>query len=1300
MKRPLLLAALSATLVSAAFAGENMIGRQSQNEGIAAVPAPGAVAIDGDLSDWDWSGRICVFADTNVRNAYSVEAAAMWDKDYYYLAAKWNDPTPMFNTVDPDFAPNEGWKSDSWQIRIRSDQIGHFTTWFFEPEQMPVMHISYVARGHGGDFDVLRGVPGSADLLGPDGQPSGVQMAYRRAEGPESGPGAGFIQEIRIPWSRIFRTVPEIRDGLVFRQGNEFLWGDVTGRAWPVHRYADNMQPGVTSREFYWTSHDSWGDARLAAAGNLEPREYKGDTATLEGTVPISVAVPANAARFTLVIETPDGRRVRNLAGDCLPMDYATGAEAGDGTRNLEVPWDCLDDAGRLVDPGTYRARGLTHTGLSAEYDASFYNPGTPPWDTVDNTGAWGADHNQPCSVAAAGATGWMIVGWSEAEGGHAIVAVGPDGRKRWGVIAGAPLLAANSTHVFSSNGEWLHRYALETGAFAPFTADGTARPFELAMETLFDEAPGAPACALAADETRLAVAFTNGLVALLDTATAAVAATQTLPLPAKDLALADGVLYALAGERNVVALDLASGARTEMAPKEPGLRASALAVDAEGNVLLADVGDDQRVKAYNAKGRMAYACGRRGGRPRSGKFVPEAMANMSSVAVGTDGLVWVVERSNDPRRVSVWNRKGQLERDYIGNTGYAARDTYADPWDPDLVYCGPLRIRLDREAGSWALEEILWSPDPAKRELFPLWSDAHWYARPNFLESGASGKNRRYLHFIGRYGAYHAIYFPRNRRWQPVAAFTSVEYLNEQLPDLDFGGRDPSVGVIWNDFDRDGALSIDECEFLPAGRLRNGGWGAAPGEDLTLYINDLHEQTIRCRPESFASDGAPIYSGAAMERFPANLYGENRPAGDRIISFGGDVVRGGVVMANDLRTGECLWTYPNRYPQVHGSHRAPMPSPGLLIGTLKFCGLVDFGGEAGTIFQMRGNLGQDYFMTTDGLFVGALFEDGRLPSTALPATEAELRGMDLSGFSNGGEPFNGSFVRQSDGQTRMTIGLARQAGMLLTLDGFDSIRRFDGPTLQIDAATIVKADAENAARARKAAEPKVWTVARFAHAPSIDGVGQEWGDVPSVPIRGAGSPEWMNARLACDDAMLYAFLEVRDQSPWMNAGTEFQRLFKTGDAIDIQLGLGGDDPTLRANDFRVVVAPMEGKTVAVLMKPADAAAPAGLRHTYSSPVFDKPFDRVELCEAVLAAQHGTRPDTYGVEIAIPWSLLGIEARSGTSLRGDVGFIASDTTGRTNTARTYWANPFTNLVNDEPSEAQLFPQEWGVLVLE
>jgi hypothetical protein len=103
---------MAATIISAT-AGENMIGHQSQKEGMLVLPAPGKVTIDGQLDDRGWSGRIWIFADTAVRSRHSVEIAAMLDTEYLYLGAKWKDPTPMFDLIDPAVNPNEGWKKDS-----------------------------------------------------------------------------------------------------------------------------------------------------------------------------------------------------------------------------------------------------------------------------------------------------------------------------------------------------------------------------------------------------------------------------------------------------------------------------------------------------------------------------------------------------------------------------------------------------------------------------------------------------------------------------------------------------------------------------------------------------------------------------------------------------------------------------------------------------------------------------------------------------------------------------------------------------------------------------------------------------------------------------------------------------------------------------------------------------------------------------------------------------------------------------------------------------------------------------------
>ena len=255
----------AALSVFSAHAAENMIGRQSQNEGLLVVPAPGAVTIDGDLKEWDFSGRIWVFADSAVRERYSVETAAMWDKENLYLAAKWKDPTPMFSLIDPANNPDEGWKEDAWQMRILTDHPLWITTWFYTTKKQPVLHIANwknpTDERDGQDVTLLVAPEGGNNL----GQ--GAQMFYKA-----NNEGNGFVQEIKIPWKLLYKTVPPIAPNLTFRLGNEFLWSDPSGKTFPSHRYADNMQPGKTSREFYWSARDSWGDAKLVATGNVPLR--------------------------------------------------------------------------------------------------------------------------------------------------------------------------------------------------------------------------------------------------------------------------------------------------------------------------------------------------------------------------------------------------------------------------------------------------------------------------------------------------------------------------------------------------------------------------------------------------------------------------------------------------------------------------------------------------------------------------------------------------------------------------------------------------------------------------------------------------------------------------------------------------------------------------------------------------------------------------------------------------------------------------------------------------------------------
>ncbi len=454
-----------------------------------------------------------------------------------------------------------------------------------------------------------------------------------------------------------------------------------------------------------------------------------------------------------------------------------------------------------------------------------------------------------------------------------------------------------------------------------------------------------------------------------------------------------------------------------------------------------------------------------------------------------------------------------------------------------------------------------------------------------------------------------------------------------------------------------------------------------------------------RYRPVGFTAGGAPQYGLASIERLDIGDHGTLVPVPEEDLllclswkGYGGPTRLAGI----DTKKVIERWTYPNPYPGVHGSHRATMPEPGLLIGPLKIAGVVRVNDEVGRVFLMRGNLGQDFLMTTDGVYVDAMFQDGRLPGMSLPGKESQLVGMPMEAFSNGGEPFNGWFGKQDDGVTRLTVGFPRQAAMILTVKGLESIKRFTSMQIRLDAHMLTRLSDDNrrreARRARAAA--KVYTVKKAGRI-SIDGDGKDWDRIPGLRIIREGSPNTGTVRLAYDAKSVYVLFEVDDPTPWRNEGKDFARLFKTGDAVDVQLSPSGNalrDPA--DGDMRIVIADFNRRPTAVLMKAKDRSAPAGLKKSYTSPVGTKSFDRVEVIgDATVKVKAGG--GRYVVEAAIPFAAIGFTPSRGAKLTGDFGFMSSDADGKVNVARTYWSNKHTNLVNDEPHEAWLYPHEWG-----
>lgn len=1273
--------------------------QQSDHHVLRAVPAPGAVVIDGQLREWDLSGRILIYPNLAYVNDYSAQVAMMYDAQALYVGVDWVDRTPMVNNYDPRTVVDQrfAFHSDSLQLHFKTDIFRNVFGWYFTKGKMPG---AYAMNGIIG-FHEKEIVYLDADALGIS---QGFQLK------PD---GSGYLQEMRIPWTAIVKSGRAYEAGESINCMLDLVWGPDPGKGWPINHMMDLVKPGAVHTGWFWEVNDIHGQVTLSPTGKLPVAETEtvppalAPQRKLPGSIPVRLRLPREAKRFTLAINDEAGRRIRNLAGDFDPALYTVRNEKSD--RIVEVLWDGLDDYGKLVPPGNYRVRGLWHEGLDAAYEMSFYNPGIPPWDTRDSTGNWMADHTAPSLVTAAG-DGIALASYG-AEGGHALIGVGADGRKRWGDKQGGAALTGDGQYVYIilddswSQAYGLARFRAADGTYVPYIIDGK-QAFPVTPQAIFNGPAPGKIVAMAVHGEQLVLAMSEGKLAVLDAATAALRKLIDMPTPSALAFSDDGVLYALR-DGIVSVVDLTSGQTRPLSL--PGVvQATALAVDHAGNILVADMGPDCQVKAFTPQGQLRYTMGKRGGRPLSGAFDPQAMMRVSAIAVDGKGQVWATEHWEYPRRVSVWGQDGKLVRDYIGNTAYAGSGSYLHDHDPSLAYYGPVEMKLDKKSGTWHVTRILWVPDIAKNQFFPVPTGSD---NGIIVSSRVSGKWRSYLYTKG-FEMPRTLYMERNGRFQPVAAIGRVKNIDRRMLDTKtpyegpFAGMKPDDGVIWNDLNADGSVSREECIPVPNLYWEGGyTWGERIGSDLVFRLlgrSQEHPITEWHRLR-FTKDGAPIYGLASLRQTAIQENGDMLPLAEEgklfVLSHQG---WGGMsaVRVFDTKTSQELWQYPSPDHGVHGSHHAPMPEPGRIIGGLKSLGTAYVNRRVGRVFSIRGNLGQDFLFTVDGLYVGALFTDCRLPAAALPAQESDLRGKSMTKYSLGGEPFDGWFGSQADGKVRVVGSMGRQAAMIFQVRGLETIHTVTLPALKVDAEQIAAAERANTLRAAAVEGPKTYAIKRLPRKLTVDGDAADWAGIPALPIAREGAPNTGTARLAYDNANLYLLMRVQDASPWLNEGKDATRLFKTGDAVDLQLGpVAAPHANPAQGDQRLVIAAYQRKPAVVLMRPLDPTAAPELHVKYHSPVGEKTFDRVEVLSGTQVAVTSDAT-SYTVEAAIPLSSLGFAAKQGVKVRGDLGIIASDASGLINVARTYWAQPTSNLVNDLPSEAWFSPQGWGELVLE
>ena len=1289
---------------------------QTDNFGLHAVPAPANLQINGRLDEWDLSGEVLMTYDIEaLQDIYSARVATMYDAENLYIAVKWKDPIPLGNSHDPRYQAGKAWAGDSLQLRFKTDRIAHVTAWGFAPRQEPAMTI-----GYGKNLTEPFGGP-EIQLFQKQGakMDQGAEMAFSI-----DADKRGYTQEIKLPWKLI--AGKGFKAGEKFGMGVELLWGEDD---WPVHRYADNLQPGTTSRQFFWTAHQVWGPVILEPKGRLKLPEpaylaaYRRDAgATPQGPVEIAYNLPREA-RVSLAIDDQNGNRVRNLVA----------SQKRSAGRNVEK-WDGLNDDGKPVAPGNYRFKAIYHDGIRVNYALSFNNPGQPTWTTSDGKGAFYGDHTAPIAAAAAG--DFVALATPIGEAGQPLIATDLLGQRLWGQANrvfgkfGIQALATDGKTLWvgaASSPPVVYRVEIASGKYAPWNqtardANGAEyRVLELPVsdKTFVDTRPkdanGATLSA-SSDPNLSALSIKNGVLAValkhenlvkwmdaetgISIAQIAVAAPQAVTFASSTndlIVLSRGKL-----------LRVSNNGKTSAYGAGDFVDGYGLTSDNQGHVFLSTRGANHNVLMFDESGKLVREIGKRGGRPNIGRYDANGMRNPAGIAVDSLGRLWVTEETMNPKRTSVWNTQtGALILDLAGTTTYAGAGSL-NPFDPTIGFSDGAVFRLDLNTGtSRPIYSLAMSAtsgtDSNPNNLFPP-------AVHNLVSRVVKRGDLTYIYTSGNHrgGLETHVTLWDGQHFRSVAHVGTVPKASERDGDFAKYAHPFFVGqegraYAWADKSGDGIVARDELTFANLSvdetpvTLASNYWGQLPDDAGTIpYLASGRRDVLLKFPiRGTTKVGAPIYDIANPQ-----ILRLNQP----IINVGEGSISGGssgrVYLNQDPLTavdesGKVLFSYPNRHVSVHGSHSATSAKPGYLIGPSSILGTAPAGDSE--VFYLNGNLGENYLFTHDGLYIQTLFKDTRgyfdIPNRA-------VKGLSMDATTAGGESFGGNFVRAIDGKTYVTLGGTDARVMEVT--GLDSLRRLEG-NITYSPAQYAQAQTLLEQKTAIGNTPKAFRIARGA-APTLNGQAQEWPELlddskPLLEIAETGGKRFARVAARYDDAHLYlAYRVFAPRESMQNAGQDERLLFKTGDAVDLMIGPMAQNEN-GAGNSRVLMTVRDETPIAILNQKVAPGASTNEKYTFSSPWRTFTFDRVVRAPEVKIAS-GPIAGGFFVEAAIPWKTLGIVPRAGLQLRADVGALFADAGGTQTIARHYWSNKATGLVNDVPGEAELTPHLWGTWTLE
>jgi hypothetical protein len=1011
---------------------------------------------------------------------------------------------------------------------------------------------------------------------------------------------------------------------------------------------------------------------------------YKDSVTARKKQIRLSFEQAVEGKASIVIEDEKTGERIRNLV---------SGRSFAAGTHTLV--WDGLDEQGRLVAPGTYSWRGITHPGIRPEYRMNFANGGEP------TTSSWGPNHS---TLQDATSNGELIFCAAPVtEGGWALMALDRDGNfvqgydHQHGLGIYKDAIAVDDQYLYcaqdgfswggkvdTSKSDWVAdwklsivRYEIDSGKLVEFP-DGQPSllvdTMQVGPKSDHTDLSEFNLAGLAVSGGNLLVGSRNlNAVLVLDAKTGK--RIRSIPMPgirhltATYAATDSGVVRLADGKRVIEAGNMDIHGIT-LAPN--------------GEIFLSDRTSHQ-VHHFSADGKKLSSIGKPGG-AYAGVYDPARMVNPAGLAFGPDGKLWVTEERWNPKRVLAWDlAKNAVAYEKFGMPHYGGDGSGFDPQNPrrwiglgcfwdvniDKGSARPTHImsRDEGHIGNYHPQSYVFFRDKGRTFLC---------SRGKIAVISEVRDDGTIQDIAAICGTHHFAY---GCDWQPPQAYIDAFY--EKWPEkkekekADPGSdRQPwaqrGMGVLWVDRNGDGVPQKEEFDFCGDQlTFADSEWGHLQ-TSLTLEVPVVvgdQVKIVAITPRGFLPNGIPNYpsldeaiaTGMPVEMTPGNKRSGVATVRDRHGRF---IFNSDPEMNAYAADGRHLWTYPNKWSNVHGSHDAPLPEPGVMQGTLAFLGCAPLDAESDVIF-LNGNHGRCFILSTDGIYLDEAFVDVRVSY------------LDNE-YRLGGEIFGGSFARaETDGKYYVQIGHGPYR--IYELAGLKEIKRISG-SIQVSAEQV--ASAEQVSQQRVAAEQANKTTT-----------------LPGTINWDKGGQFKTQLELSSDATHLHLTYRVEDRSPWINNGREWFKLFATGDSVDLQIGTDPNaDPRRRVpapGDKRLLIAHFEGKAIAVLYehrKPKSTNNPIEFTSPWRAEKVDN-VRRLDSAEIEIKVEGGS----YSVTAKIPLADLGFAPAEGKIYRADFGVTFGNAEGTDTNLRSYWSNQSTGLVDDIPGEIMLTPNLWGEL---